>query len=101
MGYPRIVRAFWLLSALALVSAAPVEAHPLGNFSISQYTAIQIGEGAVALRYFIDMAEIPTFQELQAREIPADPTDARVALYLRETAVALAKGLVLEVDGRR
>ena len=101
MGNPRIVRALWLFAALALVSAAPVEAHPLGNFSISQYTALQIGEDAVALRYFIDMAEIPTFQELQAREIPADPTDARVAPYLRETADALAKGLVLEVDGRR
>ena len=101
MGNPRIVRALWLFAALALESAAPVEAHPLGNFSISQYTALQIDEDAVALRYFIDMAEIPTFQELQTREIPADPTDARVAPYLRETAGALAKGLVLEVDGRR
>src|SRR5215510_9838280 len=101
MGNPRIVRALWLIAALALVSAAPVEAHPLGNFSISQYTAIQIGEDAVALRYFIDMAEIPTFQELQAREIPADPADARVVRYLRETAGALTKGLVLELDGRR
>src|SRR5215471_12602219 len=101
MGNPRIVRALWLFAALALESAAPVEAHPLGSFSISQYTALQIDENAVALRYFIDMAEIPTFQELQTREIPADPTDARVAPYLRETAGALAKGLVLEVDGRR
>ena len=101
MGNPRILRALWLFASLALVSAAPVEAHPLGNFSISQYAAIQIGEDAVALRYFIDMAEIPTFQELQAREIPADPIDTRVAPYLRQTAVALAKGLVLEIDGRR
>src|SRR5215470_4850073 len=101
MGNPRIVRALWLFAALALESAAPVEAHPLGSFSISQYTALQIDENAVALRYFIDMAEIPTFQELQTREIPADPTDARVAPYLRETAGALAKGLVLEVNGRR
>src|SRR5262245_21939433 len=101
MGNPRIVRALWLIAALALVSAVPVESNPLGNFSISQYTAIQIGEDAVALRYFIDMAEIPTFQELQAREIPADPADARVVRYLRETAGALTKGLVLELDGRR
>jgi ABC-type nickel/cobalt efflux system permease component RcnA len=101
MGNPRIVLALWLFAALVLVSAAPAQAHPLGNFSISQYTGIQIGEDAVALRYFIDMAEIPTLQELQAHEMPADPADARVTRYLRNTAAALTTGLVLEVDGRR
>src|SRR6185295_5159033 len=54
-----------------------------------------------ALRYFIDMAEIPTFQELQTREIPADPADPRTSRYLRATAETLKKGLVLEVDGQR
>jgi len=101
MGNPRIVRALSLVAALVLVSAAPAQAHPLGNFSISQYTGIQIGEDGIALRYFVDMAEIPTFQELQARKMPADPADARVARYLRDTAAALTTGLVLEVDGRR
>jgi ABC-type nickel/cobalt efflux system permease component RcnA len=97
----RIVRAIWLFAALTLASPAPGLAHPLGNFSISQYTGIQIEPDAIALRYFIDMAEIPTFQALQAREIPADPADARVSRYLRDTAAALKVGLVLEVDGQR
>ena len=97
----RIVRALWLLAALTLASPAPAPAHPLGNFSISQYTGIQIEHDAIALRYFIDMAEIPTFQELQAREIPADPAEPRVARYLRDTAAALKSGLVLEVDGKQ
>ena len=97
----RIVRAFWLFIAVALASPAPAAAHPLGNFSISQYTGVQIEPDAIILRYFVDMAEIPTFQEMQSREIPADPADPRVARYVRETADSLKTGLVLEVDGRR
>ena len=42
-----------------------VAAHPLGNFSISQYSAIRINGNEIDLRYIIDMAEIPTFQEIQ------------------------------------
>src|SRR4029450_35517 len=71
------------------------------NFSISQDAGIHIGDDAIALRYFIDMAEIPTFQELQTREIPADPAEPRVARYLRDTAETLKKGRALEVDGHR
>jgi nickel/cobalt exporter len=97
----RIVRSLWLFAALALASPTPAPAHPLGNFSISQYTGIQIERDAIALRYFIDMAEIPTFQELQSRDIPADPADSRMARYLRSTADALKASLTLEVDGKR
>src|SRR5215831_19027793 len=101
MGTQRIVRALWLLAALVLAIPAPGLAHPLGNFSISQYSGIQIEAEAIAVRYFVDMAEIPTFQELQTRDMPADATDARVSRYLRDTGDALKAGLVLEVDGRR
>jgi nickel/cobalt exporter len=97
----RIVRSLWLFAALALATPAPAPAHPLGNFSISQYTGIQIERDAIALRYFIDMAEIPAFQELQSREMPADPADSRVSRYLRDTADALKANLRLEVDGKR
>ena len=101
MGNRRLIRALGLLAALILTSPAPGSAHPLGNFSISQYAGIHVGDASIALRYFVDMAEIPTFQELQTREMPADPTDPRVSRYLRDTAAALGQGLVLEVDGRR
>ena len=57
------------LAALAVVGALTTphlgSAHPLGNFSISHYTAIRLESDAVVLRYIIDMAEIPTFQEIQ------------------------------------
>ena len=40
-------------------------AHPMGNFSISHYAGITLAATEIELRYLIDMAEIPTFQELQ------------------------------------
>jgi ABC-type nickel/cobalt efflux system permease component RcnA len=101
MGKRRVIRALGLLAVLILASPRPAATHPLGNFSISQYGGIHIGDDAIALRYFIDMAEIPTFQELQTREIPADPAEPRVSRYLRDAAESLKKGLVLEVDGQR
>ena len=82
MDNRRIIRVLGLLAASILANPQPGAAHPLGNFSISQYAGIHIGDDAIALRYFIDMAEIPTFQELQTREIPADPAEPRVARYL-------------------
>jgi ABC-type nickel/cobalt efflux system permease component RcnA len=101
MNHRRVLLALGLLAALTLMGPRQGSAHPLGNFSISQYTAIQVGREAVALRYFVDMAEIPTFQELQVREIPPDPANPRVERYLRGAAEALGKGLTLEVDGTR
>jgi ABC-type nickel/cobalt efflux system permease component RcnA len=86
--------------ALVAVPAASV-AHPLGNFSISHYTALTVGPDAVSVVYLLDMAEIPTFQEMQEAAIAADPAQPATARYLEARALALAGGLRLEVDGRR
>src|SRR4030095_6029780 len=101
MDNRRVIRVLGLFAALIVANPQPGSAHPLGNFSISQYTGIHIGDDAIALRYFIDMAEIPTFQELQTREIPADPAEPRVARYLRDTAETRKRARALEVDGHR
>ncbi len=63
---------FGLFTAFFLACAAHVAAHPLGNFSISQYSALQIGEQDIELRYIVDMAEIPTFQEIQETGVGAE-----------------------------
>jgi ABC-type nickel/cobalt efflux system permease component RcnA len=39
-------------------------AHPLGNFTINRYSRIEPGPGHISVRYILDMAEIPAFQEL-------------------------------------
>jgi len=83
---------------VVLVAAASAVAHPLGNFSISQYTAIRIGRDAIELRYVIDMAEIPTFQEIQETAIVPEAGHVRLGPYLARKAETLKDGLRLEVD---
>ncbi len=75
--------------------------HPLGNFSISQYTAIRMDRDAVELRYLIDLAEIPTFQEIQDTGLVPEVGHPSVRPSLSRKVEALREGLRLEVDGLR
>jgi nickel/cobalt exporter len=45
---------------LALNPATPAAAHPLGNFSVNQYSRIEIGTDQARLVYVLDLAELPT-----------------------------------------
>ena len=71
----------------------------MGNFSVNHYTQITIEGGTVELRYLIDMAEIPTFQEMQQGAIAANPADAKVTAFLAAQAKALMEGLQLTMNG--
>ena len=76
---------------LALVaSAAPAppvaEAHPLGNFSINHYTALRTEADTVAVRYVVDLAEIPTFQEVQESGLVPEPGHPTLRPYLARRA---------------
>lgn len=92
-----------LLALCVFTFALPfiASAHPLGNFSISHYSAIRIEPERVQLRYLIDMAEIPTFQELQENHITAEANHPSLAGYLAGKAEALKQNLQLEINGRR
>ena len=61
-----------LLAVLALTIAAAVSAHPLGNFTISRYSAVALAAESAEVHYIIDMAKIPTYQERQAMDSDAD-----------------------------
>ena len=93
-------RAALALAALALVPAAG-HAHPLGNFSISHYAGLRIGPDALELRYLLDMAEIPTFQEIQETGITPIDNHPGLRSYLARKTETLKEGLLVEVDGRR
>ena len=77
-----------------------IAAHPLGNFSISQYSAIRIIGNEIDLRYIIDMAEIPTFQEIQESGIVPKAGDPNLEAYLARKTELLRDGLTLEVNGK-
>jgi ABC-type nickel/cobalt efflux system permease component RcnA len=78
-------------AAVALAAPAAAHAHPLGNFSINHLTEVRVAPDRVDVRYVLDQAEIPTFQE---RGLSDD------AVLARKRAEVL-KRLVVTVGGRR
>jgi ABC-type nickel/cobalt efflux system permease component RcnA len=76
--------------ALALLPSA-ASAHPLGNFSINHQSRISVSSDRVDVRYFLDEAEIPTFQQRSLSD----------AELLRRKRAEVERRLLLIVDGRR
>lgn len=88
-----------LVSVIAFCASSLV-AHPMGNFSISHYAGIHIERDAVEVRYIIDMAEIPTFQEMQQSGLTAGQDEHRLESYLTAKVDNLAKSLTIVLNGR-
>ncbi len=93
----------FVLSVLSLtmcLSSSPASAHPMGNFSINHYTKIVVGDNKFKIKYLIDMAEIPTFQEImeidkdQNKKVSSDERSA----YLSRKAEELKKGLYIQLN---
>jgi len=78
-------------------------AHPMGNFSVNHYSKIMLENDGIRVRYLIDLAEIPTYQELQSADISTtaiDPNSIAVINYVALRGAELGRGLTLNVDGR-
>ena len=86
----------WTISMTPL----PTLAHPMGNFSISHYAGIRVEQDGVEVQYLIDMAEIPTFQEIQENGIVPQADHPGLREYLARKAEALKAGILLEINGR-
>lgn len=91
--------AFALL--VTLLAALPLAAHPMGNFSISHYARISFDRGEVELRYVLDLAEIPTYQEMQRTRIAPGSDAATIKTYLTQQSEVLRHGLDLRVAASR
>src|SRR3954467_3295447 len=80
-----------LIAAPPLLAFAPAaSAHPLGNFSVNHLAEVKVSSDRVDVRYILDQAEIPTFQERAMSD---------TAVLARKKA-EIAKRLSLAVDGR-
>lgn len=89
-----------LLGCVALLAlmmqTRTTSAHPLGNFTVNLYSRVAVGARQVHIRYVVDLAEIPTFQEFGGGPVSAETQQA----YLRRTAPVLRDGLRLSVGGQ-
>lgn len=91
--------AFLLALLLSLFCSRPAYAHPMGNFSVNHYSKIILGSNQITIRYFIDLAEIPAYQELQGGSITATPGDPAVLSFIAARGAELGHGLGLTVNG--
>ncbi len=84
------------------LSSTPALAHPMGNFSINHYSRIEVLEDSLGLRYIIDMAEIPTFQELGEIDTDGDKDSSQEEqkTYLSRKAEEFKKGLSLKLNDK-
>src|SRR5271169_405817 len=94
----RLVRLWALLVVMGFCRLA--SAHPMGNFSVKHYSRIDLRADRVVVRYFIDLAEIPTYQELQQGDIAATSmgqNSAAVVHYVAARGAELGHGLILDI----
>ena len=56
-------RVLLILAVAFAAHATPAGAHPLGNFSMNHIAEVSVSADRVDVRYVLDQAEIPTFQE--------------------------------------
>src|SRR5277367_2697108 len=97
--FNRYFIAYFMGLCASLFALGTAAAHPMGNFSINHYSAIRVEPSKVEILYVIDMAEIPTFQELRIDSIPPRPDDPDTQRYVARTATAFQSRLRLTIDG--
>jgi len=100
----RVVLVLVALAAIGFGTAGrprQAAAHPLGNFTINRYAQVEPGADTVRVSYAIDMAEIPTFQEMSVidRDKNGAVSDSERTAYLNKKLPELARGLKITVNG--
>src|SRR3954452_23884792 len=95
------MRVFRYTIFLALAVAAA--AHPLGNFSVNQYSGLEIGKAEIKLSQVLDQAEIPTFQNTSAIDTDKDGkiAETELAAYMDAMTPEYISRLSLSIDGVR
>src|SRR5437016_4190743 len=91
-----------LLWVLTLSAPRTAAAHPMGNFSINQYSAVTVSDGRVSIFYVLDMAEIPAIQELASirPDRSTELTPEQRQGYTTRKSAELMPGFSLSVNGK-
>jgi nickel/cobalt exporter len=91
----RLAFAAVFATILVLVPLMRAEAHPLGNFSVNQYSRIEVGTDTATITYVLDLAELPTVADRPLLDANGDGTidagerDQYLEIKLGEIAPAL------------
>src|SRR5688572_14071573 len=96
--FNKIITTFFI----SLIIIIPASAHPLGNFSVNTFTRVEVEKNQVRLKCVLDLAEIPTFQELQKIDADKNGSFDSIELnnYLESLTPRFVANLNLLVDNR-
>jgi len=96
----RLLRLAGVVAVTVLALAGPATAHPLGNFTVNHLTRITSDRDRLALRYVLDLAEIPAFALDRSLDPHGTPAHATLERWAVAHAREIAPQLDLNVDGR-
>jgi nickel/cobalt exporter len=82
-------------------SACLLIAHPLGNFSVSHYTRLDVSASGVTVSYVLDLAEIPTYELLRDWKLNAKSPQAALDSKAVEQSRQWMSGLDFRAGGQR
>ena len=96
---PKALLGLLALTLPLLTSAA--SAHPLGNYSINQYTLFDLRSDEFKLIYLLDFAEIPSFREMDLLDSDMDNaiSDSEIDAYFEKRVPQFLSNLELSRDG--
>ena len=78
-----------------------VSAHPLGNFTVNHLTLVQPLSHRIEVQYYLDMAEIPTFQVMHAASPKTQWSKSQLDAWADDEAQVLQAQLAIYADDVR
>lgn len=98
----RLLLAAAVTSGVVVAFAGSASAHPLGNFTINQFSGLHVGRDGIVIDLVTDMAEIPTYQVKGDIDTDGDGTfdDQELATWRSAQCAARADELKVDLDGQ-
>ena len=100
-GLLAVVAALAIFGTLGSFHGGRADAHPLGNFTINHFARIRPYADVIRMHYVVDMAEIPTFQEIEGVDLNGDGelSESESDAYLGQAGPVLVANLRLTQTG--
>jgi ABC-type nickel/cobalt efflux system permease component RcnA len=86
---------------VALFCASAAAAHPMGNFSVSHYSHLELDGERVRIYYALDLAEIPTFELMQKWGVKLKGGFVELDPFVKREAAGWIDNLAISSQGSR
>lgn len=101
MAYAKPLLSVCLLVLLVGITPRSAAAHPLGNFTVNHYSRVTVRGDAIQIRYVLDLAEIPSVQEMRSADVDGKGTvtAAEWEAYKQRKVEEIGRQIEMNVDG--